>query len=75
MIIPVAVSWAMLLLSAVLVYVVGKGCRWSRETVGVLLLVVPMGNTSFMGVPMVNAFFGEAGIPYLIVYDQLGTIV
>ena len=27
-----------------------------------------------MGVPMVNAFFGEAGIPYLIVYDQFGTI-
>ncbi len=75
MIIPVAVSWAMLLLSALLVYFVGKGCNWSRETIGVLLLVVPMGNTSFMGVPMVNAFFGEAGIPYLIVYDQLGTML
>ena len=28
-----------------------------------------------MGVPMVNTFFGEAGIPYLIVYDQLGTMM
>ena len=24
---------------------------------------------------MVNTFFGEAGIPYLIVYDQLGTML
>jgi len=75
MIIPVAVAWGMLLVSAMLVYGVGKSLRWSRETIGVLLLVVPMGNTSFMGVPMVNAFFSEAGIPYLIVYDQLGTML
>jgi predicted permease len=47
---------------------------WSRAVTGVLLLIVPIGNTSFMGVPMVNAFFGEAGIPYLIIYDQLGTM-
>nr|WP_321467625.1 AEC family transporter [uncultured Desulfobulbus sp.] len=73
--IPVAVAWLMLVVSAALVYVIGKKLHWSRETIGVLLLVVPMGNTSFMGVPMVNAFFGEAGIPYLIVYDQLGTML
>jgi len=36
---------------------------------------VPIGNTSFMGVPMVNAFFGSQGIPYLIVYDQIGTML
>jgi len=40
-----------------------------------LLLVVPLGNTSFMGVPMVQAFFGEAGLPYLIIYDQIGTML
>jgi len=45
------------------------------RTRAVLLLVVPIGNTSFMGVPMVNAFFGEAGIPYLNIYDQVGTML
>jgi len=48
---------------------------WSRAKTGVLLLIVPVGNTSFMGVPMVNAFFGPTGIPYLIVYDQVGTML
>ena len=75
MLVPALLPWAMLLLTAVLVLAVGKRCGWPRQIIGVLLLVVPIGNTSFMGVPMVNAFFGEAGIPYLITYDQLGTML
>ena len=69
------VPWGMLLLSAALVLVLAKHYQWSRSATGVLLLVVPLGNTSFMGVPMVNAFFGEAGIPHLILYDQIGTML
>lgn len=75
MIVPAIVPWAMLVLSAVLILLVGKKSGWSKDTIGVLLLVVPIGNTSFMGVPMVNAFFGEEGIPYLIIYDQIGTMM
>ncbi len=75
MLVPAIVPWVMLIISAILVLLVGKSMKWSRETIGVLLLVVPIGNTSFMGVPMVNAFFGEAGIPYLIIYDQIGTML
>jgi predicted permease len=73
MLVPAVMPWAMLLVSVVLVLWAGRAFGWSREVVGVLLMVVPMGNTSFMGVPMVTAFFGEQGIPSLIVYDQLGT--
>lgn len=75
MLVPAIVPWLMLMLSAALVLMAGKSFQWSRETIGVLLLVVPIGNTSFMGVPMVNAFFGESGIPYLIIYDQIGTML
>lgn len=75
MILPAVVPWAMLVLSAVLILLVGKKSGWSKDTIGVLLLVVPIGNTSFMGVPMVNAFFGEQGIPHLIIYDQIGTMM
>ena len=69
------VPWCMLLLSAAIILTLSKRCNWSRPTTGVLMLVVPLGNTSFMGVPMVTAFFGEAGIPHLILYDQLGTML
>lgn len=75
MLVPAIVPWVMLVISASLVFLAGRRFSWSRGTIGVLLLVVPIGNTSFMGVPMVNAFFGEAGIPYLIIYDQIGTML
>ncbi len=74
-VIAAIVPWCMLLLSIVLVIILSRIRQWTRETTGVLLLVVPIGNTSFMGVPMVRAFFGEAGIPHLILYDQLGTML
>lgn len=67
--------WLMLLLSAGLVLGAARLWRWPRPTTGVLLLVVPLGNTSFMGVPMIQAFFGAAGVPFLIVYDQIGTML
>ncbi|QQG64759.1 AEC family transporter [Desulfobulbus oligotrophicus] len=75
MIVPIAVAWSMLPFSVLLILLGARRYKWSRETIGVLLLVIPVGNTSFMGLPMVNAFFGEAGIPYLIMYDQLGTLL
>jgi malate permease and related proteins len=71
---PALVAWGMLAFSALAVLLAARLGNWSRSVTGVLLLVVPIGNTSFMGVPMVQAFFGDAGIPYLIVYDQFGTI-
>ena len=69
------IPWVMLLLSAGMVLAAARLWHWSRPVTGVLLLVVPLGNTSFMGVPMIQAFFGAAGIPYLIVYDQIGTML
>lgn len=67
--------WGMLFFSIAVVLLGGRLFQWSRSTIGVLLLVVPLGNTSFLGVPMIQAFFGTAGLPHLIVYDQIGTMV
>ncbi len=69
------VPWGMLFFSAAMVLLGGQLFQWSRSAIGVLLLVVPLGNTSFLGVPMIQAFFGAAGLPHLIVYDQIGTMV
>ena len=71
--VPALMPWAMLALSAGLVLALSRALRWDRATTGCLLLMVPLGNTSFLGIPMVKAFFGEAGFPYALLYDQLGT--
>lgn len=73
--IPLLIPWGMLLLSVALLFLGARLFLWPRSVLGVLLLVVPVGNTSFLGIPMVQAFFGQAGLPHLIVYDQLGTML
>jgi predicted permease len=73
--VPILVAWGALFLSALLIVTAARIFTWPRPAVGVLLLVVPLGNTSFMGVPIITAFFGEAGLRHLIVYDQFGTML
>jgi len=73
--VPVVMAWAMLAVSALMIIILGKLLRWEKETIGVLLLLIPLGNTSFFGIPMVQAFFGESGIPYAVLYDQLGSFL
>ena len=73
--VPVIMPWAMLAVSAQMIFLLGKLLGWKKEIVGVLLLLIPLGNTSFFGIPMVQAFFGENGIPYAVLYDQLGSFL
>lgn len=73
--VPILMAWGALLLSAALVLLAARLFEWPRSAVGVLLLVVPIGNTSFMGVPIITAFFGDAGLRHLVVYDQFGTML
>jgi len=72
---PVLSAWGLFLLSSLAVVIVGRISRWPREIVGALLFTVPYGNTSFLGVPFTRAFFGESGLPYTLLYDQLGSFL
>ncbi|MFA7404480.1 MAG: AEC family transporter, partial [Pelobacteraceae bacterium] len=73
--VPIAVAWGALVISAALIAALSRIYNWPASVTGVLLLVVPLGNTSFMGVPMISAFFGDAGLRHLVVYDQFGTML
>lgn len=72
---PVVLPWIMLGISCVFVIFLARFFHWEREITGCLLLLVPLGNTSFLGIPMVKAFFGEQAIPYALLYDQLGSFL
>ena len=73
--VPVAVAWSIVVVSALIVWAVAKRAGWSREVTGALLLVVPLGNTSFLGFPAVEALLGPEGLPSAVLYDQLGTFL
>jgi malate permease and related proteins len=50
----------------------GPRLGWSRGRIGALILVCGLGNTSFMGYPMMLALHGQAGLSLAVVADQLG---
>lgn len=50
----------------------GKILGWSPQRVGCLSLVCGLGNTSFMGYPLVEALHGKAGLSVAVIADQLG---
>jgi predicted permease len=67
--------WLMTALGAVLVFVASRLLGWSRDVTAVLLLTVPLGNTSFLGIPMIEAFWGTEMVSYGIIYDQFGSFL
>ena len=71
----IVIPWTTLALIAGLVIFLGRQLGWSRNTVGALLMLAPLGNTSFLGIPMLQALLGEASIPYALVYDQAGSFL
>lgn len=75
MLVAVIMPWVTVLVSGLLVLLLCRLMRWSREITGALLLVVPLGNTSFLGIPMVEQFFGTHAVGYAILYDQFGSFL
>jgi predicted permease len=68
-----AMAWLVFGLSAAFFWLMGRWLHLPRATVGALMLVGGLGNTSFFGLPMVEAYFGTAGLGTAIVADQLGS--
>jgi len=75
LLIPAVVPWLLLLMVVVTVLLLSRIFGWSRDITAALLIVLPLGNTSFLGFPMIEAFFGGDYLPYALVYDQVGSFV
>lgn len=73
--VPAGVAWGTTALLALLVAGIARLRGWSPLTTGTMLLCVPLGNTSFLGFPAVEALLGSDHLPYAIVYDQLGSFL
>jgi len=74
-IIPVVVAWVVITISALTILLISKILDFSKETTGALLLVAVLGNTSFVGIPLMHAYFGESALAYVLMYDQLGSFI
>jgi malate permease and related proteins len=68
----VAAMWLVFLGAWALFATLGRALHWSRARIGALTLVCGLGNTSFIGFPMIEALHGREGVKLALVADQLG---
>ena len=73
--IPIIIAWSVMISSAILILLASKFFSFSKEVTGSLMLVSILTNSSFLGIPIINAYMGESALPYILVYDQLGTFI
>lgn len=55
--------------------VAGSVLKLERATTGALVLVAGLGNTSFVGLPMIEAYYGKEYLGIGIIADQLGSFM
>lgn len=72
---PVSMSWISLLLAFLIFSFIGKKLNWKNTKIGALILTVGLGNTSFVGFPLLEALIGKVALPIGILADQPGSFL
>jgi malate permease and related proteins len=73
LLVPALMPWIALGAGFVFFVACGKVLRLRRATTGALILVGALGNTSFVGLPMIEAFYGREYLGTGVIIDQLGS--
>ena len=66
-------AWVMLGSAALFIGLIARRMKLGAAATGALILTGGLANTSFVGLPMIEAWIGRDGLPYGIVIDQLGS--
>jgi predicted permease len=65
--------WLMFALSFGVFLTLGRRLGWSDSVTGAVVLTSGLGNTSFVGFPLLEALRGPGALPLGVVVDQLGS--
>lgn len=75
LLLPASVAWIAFGLSFLFFNFLGKIYSWSKKLTGCLIITAGLGNTSFVGIPIIQALYGDEGLNTLIIVDLPGTFV
>ena len=73
LILPALMAWVMFALAVGFFWLAGRALRFSRATTGALMLTGGLANTSFIGLPMIETFYGPQYLGLGILIDQVGS--
>lgn len=72
---PLITPW-LLFLGAIAFFCIAKGVvQFSKQTLGALILTGGIGSISFVGFPIFQLYYGDAGMAMGIIMSQLGTFL
>ncbi len=72
---PVIMPWLVFGLSWLLFHGLGRRRGWSNAQIGAVVLTAGLGNTSFLGFPLVEALLGREALKWAVLTDQLGSFL
>lgn len=72
---PPLAMWLVFLGAWLLLAMLGRWQGWSRQQTGALILTCGLGNTAFVGYPLVEALRGSEGLGIAVIADQLGSFL
>lgn len=75
LIFPIAIAWLNIILALVIFSFIGKKLGWEKTLLGAVIMCIGFGNTSFVGIPVIQALYGEEGIKTVMLVDQPGSFV
>ena len=67
---PAVVPWLLMLSTMALMSLLGRRLNWSRSRIGAMTLCWGLGNTSFVGFPLLLALIGPAALGAAVIADQ-----
>jgi predicted permease len=70
---PILMPWLMFAGVSTGIWLVARKMRLAIATTGALILTAGLANTSFVGVPMIESFYGSSYMSIGLLIDQLGT--
>jgi hypothetical protein len=70
---PILMPWLMFAGVAASIWLIGRRLQLAPATTGALILTAGLANTSFVGVPMIESFYGARYMAIGLLIDQLGT--
>lgn len=72
---PVSMAWFCFILSYFIFGFIGKKLNWKDSKTGALILTAGLGNTSFVGLPLLESLIGKEAVPIGILVDQPGSFL
>jgi len=75
MLIPISMPWLLFAMSFGFFVFLGKRLKWSQPEIGALILTAGLGNTSFVGFPILESLLGSSSLSIGVLIDQLGSFL